>query len=209
MRYMNNKKMMYCIEKVIDSSLVYWDELNDKYCDSNGYNKIPLTIYTTRFVNPYPDNIVSSIRNAVDARMITLLTACGKIDETTPVDDQIVKSVGGGVYMSYENFYALVIDCQLNFNNVFECMKFTLRHEMGHIIDKNIQCLGKTVREWNKINDIEVANLKKIPKMRKNASYENRLKWYKEYLQIPQEKRANEHVGITEDDIIADWKRTH
>lgn len=206
---MNNKKMVYNIEKVIDSSLEFWYELNCQYCDSNGYNKIPLTFYTTRFINPYPDNIVSSIRNAVDARMITLLTACGTIDEVTPADDQIVEFVGGGVYMSYENFYALIIDCQLNFDNVLECMRFTLRHEMGHIIDKNIQCLGKTVREWNRINDIEVANLKKFPKMRKNASYENRLKWYREYLQIPQEKRANDYVGITDEDIIADWSRTH
>lgn len=206
---MNNKKMLYCIEKVIDDSLVYWDKLNEEYCTSNGYNNLPLTFYTTKFINPYPDNIISIVRNAIDARMITLFTACGDNDETKPVEEQIVKLIGGGVYMSYEQFYALVIDCQLNFDNVLKCMQFTLRHEMGHIIDKNVQCIGKTVAEWNEISYQVEEEYKKFPKMRKNASYENRLKWYKEYLQLPYEKRANDYVGITEQDIVEDWKRTH
>lgn len=201
--------MMYSIEKVIDDSIVYWDKLSDEYLSINGYNKLPLYFYTTRFVNPYPDHIVSAVRRAIDGRMVTFLTACGRIDEMTPVLEQIVEQVGGGVYMSYEKLYSLVIDCQLNFDNVLKCMEFTLRHEMGHVIDKNVMCLGKTVGEWNRIHDIEVTELRKFPNLRKNASYENRLKWYKEYLQIPQEKRANEYVGITDEDITADWERTH
>lgn len=206
---MNNKKMMHAIDKLINDSHKFWKKLCDIYGPKYGFDRYPFTLYTTNFDKPYTDDMIRDIRYSTDYRMITVLVACGTNNIDIPLADRIVTEIGGGVFMSYEELYSLIIECELDFEKALESMKFALKHEMGHIIDAHVIRIGNNIEEWNKNIEINNEESKKVSKLRKNASYENRLKWYKEYFQIPQEKRANDYVGITEDDIIADWARTH
>lgn len=191
------------IEKLLDDSYTFWYNL----VKENNISDVPLTIYDTRFDQTYPESM-ADIRMIHDARMVTLFTARGYNDPNIPVDDQIVEEVSGGVFMSREKLYSLIIECELDFEKALECMKFTLRHELGHVIDVLRSCIGITVREWNERASSEKGEEKLIPEMRKNASKENRLKWYLQYSDLPREKKANEAIGITKDDIIQDWSNT-
>ena len=201
-------KMIKNISDVIDKSREYWIEVNNHYGIKDDL-RIPFTVYDNiNIIENYDTmkDIVYASRNAV---MISLLFPAGDYNDDLDDDHQIVTEIAGGVFMSNESLYQMIISCKLDFDKVFECMKFSLLHELGHFIDHFDNCMNKTVEEWNSFVNTNKEDYKQMPKLRRNASYEKRLEWYLLYNNIPVERRANEAVGITEEDIIKDFKCTH
>lgn len=187
------------INGLIEKSFMYLSQLQTQY----GFTNIELSIYPWTYTN---DDIKCQINsNGPSAMMFTLIT----IDEVNVYDDgnKDIKKMVGHIYMPYEQLYQLLIECDLDYDKTFECMKFTIRHEVGHIIAANNKYVGKHPDEWNKhCNDgFDYSN---FPKVRKNATFENRCKWFVKYnFEIPAEKEANEAVGITPEEIIENCKR--
>lgn len=196
--------MAESIDKLIHGSLDYYEKISKEY----GYLGVEFTIYNTAFDIKYPSDI-EHVRKLTDTRMVALFTPLGTHDKDKSDEEQIVSGLRCGIFMSYEMLYSLLIDCELDFNNALESMKFSLRHELGHVIDHYQSDIGITVSEWNRGYEQGEKESLCIPKLRQNASYKNRLRWYRMYNELPSEKRANDAVGITNEDIVADWKRTH
>lgn len=209
---MNNKKVKLQIDRTVEQAIQYWERLSEKYCAEYGFGPPGILFYNTSFDTPYGDEIVNAVRYNVDAMMATVIVACNDaVDYDTtdiPVDERIVGNIWAATYMSYENLYGLILECEMDFDRVNRCLKFIMRHEMGHIIDKHLNFVGKTAGEWNlgyaKVSEEEAS----MPKLRKNASYASRLKWLRRYFQLPAEKLANELAGITDDDIVEYWRLT-
>ncbi len=194
--------MRYNIDLLIKKSFDYWYYLKDVYNVTGKGNGI--TIFPSYDKN-IPEEIVSILDNS---RMVTVCQSLGNNDPKIPPEKRIVEDVDAHVYMTYQSLYQLIIECRLDFDEIYESMKFTLRHEMGHILDHR-QYIGRTCKEWNDKCDKNKILQKQVPHLRRNASYKKRLEWYLMYNQNPVEKVANDFVGITEEDIIADYKRTH
>lgn len=197
---MNNKKMNKKIEILLDGMIEYWETLGNDCSKRYGFRMPSILIYNTHFDKPYSDELVI-IRREEDASMITLFSACGTPQTDIPYEDQIIESIHSEVFMSYERLFELIIECELDFTDVTECLKFMMRHEMGHIIDMNKRFIGKTVNDWNEYSAQSIAEMAKVPKMRKNASPRNREQWFLMYNRLPGEKAANDAIGITEEDI--------
>lgn len=195
---MDNKTLSK-INDLIEKSFSYWYDLRSKY----GFEKIsiPVTFYPfTHLVEIDWSTVINLYKG--NSRCRTIITS--HFD-----DNNNIESLSYHVYWSYEDLYRLLIECDLDYDKTFESIKFTLRHEMGHIIDYNSRFIGKNINDWNKyVSDCEEIE-QVIPKLRKNASYEKRMQWYLIYNSLPCEKQANEAVGITQQDIIDDYKRTH
>lgn len=209
---MNNKKVKERINRTVEQAIDYWERLGERYGTEYGFECPGILFYNTQFNSPYPDEIVDAVRYNVDAMMVTVIIACNdavNYDETdTPMEARIVGNIWGATYMSYENLYGLILECEMDFDRVDRCLEFMMRHEMGHVIDKQLNFVGKTIGEWNlgyeKVKQEEAS----MPKLRKNASYASRLKWLRQYFQLPAEKLANELVGITDEDIVEYWRMT-
>lgn len=199
-----DNKMRYNINLLLKKSFTYWYYLKDKYDITGPGNGI--TIFTN---NSKKDGVPEEVVDMSDtSRMVTICSICGINDPNISPNDRIIEDIDSRVFMSWTQLYQLIIECRLDFKDVYESMKFTLRHELGHILDHR-RFIGKTTKEWNEMCD-EYKHLQNmIPRLRRNASYQKRLEWYLMYNQQPVEKVANDLVGITEEDIIADYKRTH
>lgn len=124
-------------------------------------------------------------------------------------DDAIIEEIDQRIYFSYQAFYEIIISCLMDRNAALETMKFTLKHEIGHILH-NRTYIGKPIGEWyNKNEKYLVDEKSKLLKLRKNASMKSRLEWILLYNKLSEEAYANEQVGITEEDIIMDFYRTN
>lgn len=207
MRYVNNKKMEMLIGRSISKAIQFWEWIGESYGEKYGFSCPSILFYNTEFDKPYADEDVNIVRKEIDNRAITVLTACGQNNPEIPPSEQIVESVFSRTFMSYESLYNLMIECELNFRDIDDSLEFILSHEMGHIVVANQQYIGMTAGEWNTMHDECIAQVNSLPKLRKNASYKNRLKWFQSYFNIPAEKAANAAVGITNADIIKHFQR--
>lgn len=195
-----DSKTLKRIDDLIEKSFQFWYDLRAKY--GLGEHPISVTFYPFTYIAELSEDMANSLCKG-NSRCRTILSA--HYDE----DDNIIKSIECGVYWSYEDLYRLLIECELDYYRAFESVKFTLRHEMGHILDYKNRFIGKNIEEWiNHSSGCEQAETL-IPKLRKNASYMKRMRWYLMFNSLPCERQANELVGITEQDIIDDFKRTH
>lgn len=127
---------------------------------------------------------------------------CNNIDEPG-----IVTNVFGIVVMTYEALYRLMIQCRLDHDTIMECMKFRIRHELGHI--KALErFIGKPFEEWAQYTtECHHVPLKRL---RSNASRASRIQWSIDYhFTIEDEIEANTAAGITEQDVIDDFNRMY
>lgn len=104
--------------------------------------------------------------------------------------------------------YFRIIQCNLDFDKVIESLKFSIRHEVGHIIHLRKTYIGTKYAILKKDQDEYLKQKISLPKLRKNASNKSLIEWTFKFFEIPMEKAANEAVGITKDDIIKDCERT-
>lgn len=194
-----DSKTIRKIDDLIERSFDFWYELREKY--GLGNDPISVTFYPIDAFADFKEEIQESLLTQKNSR-------CNSVISCT-YSDGIISHVTGAVYWSYESLYRLLIECELDYDRTFESMKFTLRHEMGHILDYKKRFIGQNIQSWNKYNEDSVVQNKLMPTLRRNAKYENRLRWYLIFNSLPAEKNANNEVGITEQDIIDDFKRTH
>lgn len=196
---MNNSKMIKQLNKLVRDSFDYWKDITEEY----NIHEVSFTLYDECYRSEDVDYIASDCDSN---RMVTLLTPKTGDESGIESIDRIIEYIEGSVYMSYQRLFEILIDCELDFSKVLETMKFTLKHELGHIIAKQ-RFVGESIKYWNDQCDAENEDYKNFPKLRKNASVKNRLKWLLSYNELPEERAANNAVGITKDDIIADFNR--
>lgn len=202
---MNNKKIRM-INKLINDSFDYLDHL----CKEYDLYKVSFIIFNSSFIH-HESSKIEWVRTTLyrnDIRMLTVSTPRTNADSECPHDDEIIEDVIVDIYISNEQLYFLLIECNLDFDKAFECMKFGIRHEVGHIINIRKSYIGAPIRIWKKSFDEYSNHNLSLPKLRKNASNKSVIQWTLKYLEIPMEKAANEAVGITKDDIIKNCERT-
>lgn len=195
-------KIQKFVNSIYSEMSRYFNELLQQYNLSRKWNK--LILYNALYSN---EDIEDIRKNKLYNRMLTYATIyADPKSKEFDTDDCIVEEVNQIVYMSYQAFYEIIISCMMDYDSIISTMKFTLKHEIGHIL-YNRTFIGKPVREW--FSKIDQYPQNYPPKLRKNASMENRLKWILEYNEIEEEVNANTQVGITKEDIIEDFYRTN
>lgn len=200
--FITANKIQRYVNVLYSESLKYFNECLDKYNLSSEWNRFIL------FDALYTDKGVEEIRKEkMYNRMLTFAMIYGDPEsETFNTDDHIIEEIDQTVYMSQQAFYETIIACLMDSATIIDTMKFTIRHEIGHIL-YNRTFIGKTSKEW--YDKIDAYDQDYHPKLRKNASMKTRLKWLLDYMNNPEEKMANSMVGITEEELIEDFYRTH
>ena len=159
-------------------------------------------LYNTAFESSKYVSAVNAVRYDSDSVMVT------NSEFFTDEDpEHVIHRVKNGVFMSFEKLYSLVLDCEMDFIRVEECLTFAVRHELGHVLDMR-RAIGQKidiVDEFEKENAFDV-NVR----CRKNASLKSRLTALLRYHEeMPAEKRANDLAGITRENIIKFFENTH
>ena len=195
-------KIQKFVNGIYSDMIKYFYELCNEYNLNKDWNRFIL--YDAIYSNSDIDEIrKSNMRN----KMLTYASVYGDPkSKNINTDDCIIIEIDQTIYMSYQAYYEIIIGCLMEYDSIVESLKFTLKHEIGHILC-NRNYIGRPVKEW--YEKIDEYPLDYPPKFRKNASMENRLKWVLEYNKIPEEAAANSMVGITEEDIIKDFYRTN
>lgn len=188
------------VDTLIDKSFKYLDIIQAEY----GLEGIDMCIFPISFTGKY----TSAITMARDRVKFNLLTVSHPLAEPGPDGDDIIVGLMTGIYMSYESLYEVIINCRLDFDLAYESMKFCIKHEIGHILDDQ-HFIGRSISEWNNDADNILKSYNNMRKLRKNASYKSRLQWWLDYNHLPSELAANNLVGITDNDIIEEYMRTH
>lgn len=187
---MNNRKMEDKMNILIIKSFQFFDEVKKNY---GVINTSMVFFGLSKDETGYDiDYAINYFRNN-KGRMFAISSCTPQGDDP---DGDIVEEVRSVIYIPFENIYGHIIDCELDFDKVFEAMKFVIRHEIGHIIEarKNI---GISVDEWNK----RAKEIFEEPDY-SNSSDEEKMKYWLEYNEIESEKKANNNVGITREEII-------
>ena len=83
-------------------------------------------------------------------------------------------------------------------------IKITLRHEVGHILNYINDVDNKHVDHVNNLRKIDMESRNELYTIMDDLSDEEFLNRY--YSQIPDERKANELVGLTPQDMIDSWK---
>lgn len=197
--------VQHCIDIIVNRALCYfYEEIKTRDLSGKAHMWV---------CSAYPDDKYATV-NEPYRRIVTkespsviFNSAMCTITSPTVIDD-IVTDVISNVYLTYQSIYETFINTRLNAWTAIDSINFQTRHEIGHVVcDQSL--IGKTVDEWNNNSAGQDAAYESLPKLRRNASYDSRLKWYLMYNQLPIEKMANEIMGITEEDIIEDYKRLH
>lgn len=205
-----NNSAYNMIQKLIEDSFQYWDEVHDEFGITKDDGLTSMTIWSVHDI--YNDPEVESIlkNEASHPNMHGVMTTCiyclGE-EGYENKEDAIVTGTLNKVYMSFQELFELVIDCHMDYDKALESMKYLIRHEIGHILSYREMFVGKRYGESQKYNDELEAEYENVPKLRKNASLKSRKTYSLAYMHVTHERLANEAVGITDEDIIADFNR--
>lgn len=197
-----DKHISKMINHITDHGITYFEDMIEKYdCESlQQYTR--LTFYPYTYIDDKITEAILNISN-IGGRPMMFVNSGVLINN----DTEVIYGIESNIYMSYESLYELIITCRMNIDDILKSLEFMIRHEIGHVIADHNKFYGKSVEEWNEQNMNFYSSVKKI---RKNASFKNRLEWYINYqMNIPEERAANDAVGITEQDVIDDFLRTH
>lgn len=112
--------------------------------------------------------------------------------------DGIVIGISSKTYVAFTNILRVSVDFNMDIDKIVEYYKMILTHELGHIVFSTNNEIGKT------INDVRLANniVRNPTGIRRNASMKERLNWYIQHMNLPEEKEANDSVGLSMDEII-------
>ena len=89
-------------------------------------------------------------------------------------------------------------------DHIKHIIKINLRHEVGHILDYINEVDNKHVDHVNNLTKIDMESRNELYPIMDDLSDEEFFNRY--YSQIPGERRANELVGLTPQDMIDSWK---
>ena len=88
-------------------------------------------------------------------------------------------------------------------DHIKHMIKISLRHEVGHILDYINEVDNKHIDHVNHLRKIEDDAICEFNSIRDNLSNEECII---KYYQLPGERRANELVGLTPQDMIDSWE---
>lgn len=183
-RKMYNKRNTERVNELMRILASYYHELIAEY-------QLPQDMITVNLRTGFKSSL--SIRAASAA----MTTACN-YDKSQP----LLKFTSFTIYLHLKSIDDTLLDCELDIEKAAECLKLYLRHEIGHIISaRNLE--GQP---------IESIKGRKAPKMDFNVgklSYDEALAAYLQYFDDDYEKGANAAVGITRNDLIANFNRLY
>lgn len=199
---MGNGKMEKQIRELVNWATVYWEEIGDRYGKRYGFSDPEILFRSYPTGKLYEADDANEVRSSIGGIMVSIISSCGELNMKLPWEDQIVDDTWIRAYVGYEALYRLIIECELDFDRVKACLRFVMRHEMGYAIGKHMRLVGKTIKDWDLENDRHRLDRTTLPKLRKNASHNSRLNWLRCYFELPDEKTANDIIGITDDDVV-------
>lgn len=97
-----------------------------------------------------------------------------------------------------EEFLRLVVSCIDQMDVLIKYLKLSMRHEIGHVIDK-INRVGLPIDEFIKLENEDNEFREKHSDVYGNSNSELSVR---DYYALPSEARANKNVGINVDDFI-------
>ena len=106
-----------------------------------------------------------------------------------------IESVKSKIYVSENTILGLVLDYELDFDRVKKLMHFIIKHEIGHCID-HAKFVGKPLHEFKSYYDHPFQEF--IPSY---FSLKDALTNFIALNNRPEEKAANDAVGITREEI--------
>lgn len=198
---MNNRIIFDRVISCIDQAFINLEPFMKSAGLERGKN-FNFYLYNTAFESSKYTEELNAVRHDVDSLMVTYSEFFTNGDP-----NQIIQQVRNRIFMSFEKLYSLVLDCEMDFNRVTECLTFVLRHEFGHVLDMQ-RFIGQNI---DIVDDLEKENTMDLGiRGRKNMSLKNRLNAQIRYHEEkPAEKRANEIAGITRENIIKFFENTH
>lgn len=115
---------------------------------------------------------------------------------------ETVEYITALICISNSEMLEIMVDCNLDMQKIKWQLEFYIRHEFGHILNARNRYIGMTATElcceWERYD----AELSQHKPLRKNASYKAVIEHTLQYHSIPDEKAADDYVGITKEDII-------
>lgn len=198
------------VGNLIKDSFQYWDDLLNEFGISKDDGLTQLTIYSAHDIigDPEIEELYKGeVYCHVHGIMNTTIYCLGDAVDIEDKNDVIVTGTLSKVYMCYQELFELIIDCNMDFDKALESMKYMLRHEFGHVLVYKKRFIGKEYGYYLSCLEKLKADYVSMPKLRKNASLKSRLAYDLKYMHLPDEAAANEEVGITDEDIIANFNR--
>lgn len=197
MRFANNRQRNN-INRLINATRKYFCELLEEYHLDASLNKLciinPENISKESMMDLYDRNIWSGINE--NYSVTNGIYQIGLEDDIND-DSCIIKQVVCCVFMKESTVASILIDCNLDFDVTLQCLKFIIRHEVGHVLHHNTY-VGKSLGEVKSfIAETDQAYESFNPSnLRSNASKKRRMDHFIAYNQLQPEAIANKLVGI-------------
>lgn len=208
------KELVVKVEGLLERCCKRFDELVEEYEEMYqiDLNHPTITFYTIDVCYDYSE-LSGFIDTLNGSKMLTLQTIFGHTDPDIEDDYQVIETISSQVLMSYQSVFEVILDCNMNFEDAERYLIHVMRHEIGHILDRNIRFVGKYVKEWNDAIDFyekQQKEFNKKHKLRKNASTKSARQWIIDYHHlIDEEVNANRLAKIDDQQIIEAFEITH
>lgn len=202
-----DKALKDLINTTIEWCFTRLDELAQQYGIPKG--EIDMGIYTTK------DLLEDSDLRECLGRFTRMESEMFVVMSASMDPDDIIDRVYHSIYLSYEDLLLILLGCRCNKTDIFKYLEYDLKHEIGHSLCFRKEFIGQYYDEEFRANiDARYANnvefVKRYQKLDENTSYEERLKFVIDYHnELPDERAANEAVGLTEADITEHFYLVH
>lgn len=131
--------MLKDVQLLIKDCREYWRHTLEEY-DIKDIPLIFISVYDLCIVNTKDDPLMTTGFNVITESI-----------EDVPDNKLTVECLEVKTYMTYESLYEMIIKNNLDYRKVFNDLKFSMKHEIDHIIDINKSYVGKPLLELKKL----------------------------------------------------------
>lgn len=117
--------------------------------------------------------------------------------------DGILEDVKGTIYISYEEIYAIIIDCNMDYDKSLYCISHLFTMMYGYIVYLHNTFINKPVKEymdWRNIHGKNVNNYNSLISC--YPTYSENFDWFVGRCNLTPWKEMMETVGFTKEDCI-------
>ena len=187
----NNPKVISGLKKLSSDAYRFAAELI--YTHKSKLNQCEFFIATDN------DRVKHRVRKLLSSSYGVALPTAYISEDVNPISKEFnfapIERVESKIYVSENTMLGLVLDYELDFDRVKRLLHFIIKHEVGHCID-HAKFIGKPLHEFKSYYDHSFQE--SIPL---GFSLNESLSNFIAYNTRPEEKAANDAVGITKEDL--------